>query len=247
MIITRDDGPVMTWTISRYERRNALSLDAMLQLIDLASRIGQRQETRVVVLRGEQGVFCAGSDLKELLAGSETDAVYHESHWSRLAEAFSHAPIPIVAAIEGPALGGGMILASFCDIRLAAADAFFGLPEVALGWFPPGGIEELVEVIGSAAVRHLLLTNARLDAASALRLGFVDELVEASLFDESLSRLTLALVARSSAAVSATKTYFVSRRQRERPDPSDIQLDLFRAGLLASDTWRERDIVKSCG
>ena len=167
------DG-VATLTLNRPDRRNALSIEMRDEIS--AALAGWRDDAAVgaLVLTGEGAAFSAGFDLDEFRQPERFDALflsssrYHRDVWSF--------PKPIVAAVNGPAMGGGFDLACLCDVRLASAKAAFGHPEIKLG--APPLFTPLRWIVGDGVARDLCLTGRRVDAAEALRLRLVSEVVE---------------------------------------------------------------------
>ncbi len=166
-------------TINRPAARNALSKATNEELIAVAADLARNPDVRVVVLRGAgDKSFCAGADLKERkgVAAEETgpfiDAI------SGAINAWAALPQPTIAVVNGFAFGGGMELAIACDLRIASDNALFGLTEVRLGIMPgAGGTQRLPRLIGVAAAKELILLGNRIDAARALRLGLVLDVV----------------------------------------------------------------------
>jgi enoyl-CoA hydratase/carnithine racemase len=166
-------------TINRPGARNALSKATNEELIAVAADLARNPDVRVVVLRGAgDKSFCAGADLKERkgVAAEETgpfiDAI------SGAINAWAALPQPTIAVVNGFAFGGGMELAIACDLRIASDNALFGLTEVRLGIMPgAGGTQRLPRLIGVAAAKELILLGNRIDAARALRLGLVLDVV----------------------------------------------------------------------
>lgn len=166
-------------TINRPAARNALSKATNEELISVAADLARNPDVRVVVLRGAgDKSFCAGADLKERkgVAAEETgpfiDAI------SGAINAWAALPQPTIAVVNGFAFGGGMELAIACDLRIASDNALFGLTEVRLGIMPgAGGTQRLPRLIGVAAAKELILLGNRIDAARALQLGLVLDVV----------------------------------------------------------------------
>ena len=219
MLEIRIDGPVERWTLDRPDRRNALGVDLVDRLLAAAAAARSR-ETRVVVLAGAGPVFCAGSDLKELRELDVDGQIAHEAHWPRLHAAIAGLPQISVAAVHGAALGGGLFLASFADLVVVEADATLGLPEVALGWIPPGGLEALIALAGPARARELVLTSRRLDGAEAAAAGIVHRAVPPGTLAAEIEALAAELARLPPAGVAAVKRYW-----RERGDAGSAELD----------------------
>ncbi len=166
-------------TINRPAARNALSKATNEELIALAANLAKNPEVRVVVLRGSgETSFCAGADLKERKGVAAEDTGPFIDAISGAINAWAALPQPTIAVVNGFAFGGGMELAIACDLRIASDNALFGLTEVRLGIMPgAGGTQRLPRLIGVAAAKELILLGNRIDAARALQLGLVLDVV----------------------------------------------------------------------
>jgi enoyl-CoA hydratase len=169
------DG-VATVTLDRADKKNALSVELRDRISDALDALATDETVKVVVLTGEGNVFSAGFDLKEFERGIE-DPAFGEQLWAssdryhRTVFAF---PLPIVAAVNGPAIAGGFDLAVMCDIRIAADTATFSHPEVTFGDVVYSPLHDLV---GGAVARDLCFTGRKVDAAEALALRLVSRVV----------------------------------------------------------------------
>ena len=168
-------GGVAIWTIDRADRRNALSRAAVTALGKLAREAEANASIRAIVVTGDGEVaFCAGADLKER-HGMDENAVRAqlELYRSELGP-LDRSPKPVVAAINGAALGGGLELALCCDLRVAASHATFGFPETSLGIIPgAGGTQRLPRIVGEGRAKEMILLARRLTADEALAWGLV--------------------------------------------------------------------------
>ena len=167
------DG-VATLTLHRPDRRNAISIEMREELSAALAAWKDDPAVGAVVLTGEGPAFSAGFDLEEFRQPERFDALfasssrYHRDVWSF--------PKPVVAAVNGPAMGGGFDLACLCDVRLASTRAAFGHPEIKFG--APPLFTPLRWIVGDGIARDLCLTGRRIDAAEAHRLRLVSEVVE---------------------------------------------------------------------
>ncbi|GAA2212394.1 enoyl-CoA hydratase-related protein [Nonomuraea monospora] len=180
----RGDG-VAVLRLDRPRVRNALGGELVAALGAVLAELDDDPGVRVAVLTGTPPGFCAGSDLKELSrlngAGSGGGAgreamVRHEAATGRLARQIQHLGIPVIAAVEGFAMGGGFLLATSCDIVVTAGDARWHLPEVQLGWVPPWGVQSLVARVGPVTARRLVWGERPLTGGEVYALGAADEL-----------------------------------------------------------------------
>lgn len=162
-------------TLNRPEARNALSFELRQELIDGLEDFAQNDAIRCVILTGGDKVFAAGADLKQLGQTGSIDMLRlgAERYWLAVA-AF---PKPLIAAVNGWALGGGFELALHADIIIAGESAQFGLPEVKVGLIPgAGGTQRLPRAIGKFSAMRYLLTGDTMNAATALNHGLVSEI-----------------------------------------------------------------------
>jgi enoyl-CoA hydratase/carnithine racemase len=176
------DDRVATITIDRPEKRNAMTDAVLREFHEAVARAGADDAVHAVVLTGAGGAFCAGTDLSDLAATPEEDRSgagrprdgSRAEPWPRVA-----GPTPVVAAVDGPAVGMGAEFATQCDVRLASDRARFGWNFVQRGLVPDTGAGSflLPRLIGPSAALRLLLSGELIDAAEALRLGFVAAVV----------------------------------------------------------------------
>jgi enoyl-CoA hydratase/carnithine racemase len=175
----RIDGPrdgIATLTLDRPERKNALSVELRDRLADVLDALAAEVAVRVIVLTGEGDVFSAGFDLKEFEVAID-DPAFGERLWAssdRYHRAVLNFPLPIVAAVNGPAIAGGFDLAVMCDLRIASETATFSHPEVTFGDVVYAPLHDLV---GGAIARDLCFTGRKVDAAEALSLHLVTQVV----------------------------------------------------------------------
>lgn len=182
--VERLEGPdagLVLLGLDRPAAKNALGRQLLAELEEAFVALAEDPSVRVVVLHSlVEGVFCAGADLKERAGMSPEEA---EAFVKRLRAAFTaleRLPMPVLAAIEGAALGGGLELALACDLRIAGAGARLGLPETSLAIIPgAGGTQRLPRIIGRSRAKELIFTARRLGSQEALAFGVLDRAVEA--------------------------------------------------------------------
>ena len=171
-------------TINRSDKRNALSRSLIEALAEAFSRAATDVAARSVILTGAGPVFCAGMDLAELQESlaqeAEASPVWDDAlRLARLYDQIYRLPKPTVAAVNGAAVAGGAGLVSVCDLAVAAEGAKFGYPEVRRGLVAAMVMPHLLRHVGERTARYLLLTGELIDAAEALRVGFVNAVVPA--------------------------------------------------------------------
>lgn len=178
----RDDG-ILIMMLNRVESANALST-ALLQELQIKLEEAAQSDARVVILTGAgQKAFCAGADLKERRGMDESQVRQAVARIRRVIQAVASLPMPVIAAVNGVAFGGGTELALACDLRVSAESAKFGLTETSLAIIPgAGGTQRLARLIGIAKAKELIFTARRIDAHTALQFGLVNQVTS----DESL-------------------------------------------------------------
>lgn len=186
LLITRDDA-IETWTLNSPETRNAISSDDMIDaLVDAVDRVNRDTSVRVIILTGAGSAFSAGGNVKDMAAGvglfggaSHQQRAGYRDGIQRIPRALYTCEVPIVAAVNGPAVGAGCDLSLMCDLRIASTSAFFAESFVKLGIIPgDGGAWLLPRIVGSARAAEMALTGDRVDAATALEWGIVSRVVE---------------------------------------------------------------------
>jgi methylglutaconyl-CoA hydratase len=174
-------GAVAVWTMDRADRMNALTRATLVALGQLAREAATNGSIRAIVITGAgDKAFCAGADLKERRGMSDDEVrALLDLYRAELAP-IDRSPKPVVAAINGVALGGGLELALCCDLRVAVAGAQLGLPETSIGIIPgAGGTQRLARVVGEARAKEMILLARRLQADEALAWGLVNRVTPA--------------------------------------------------------------------
>jgi len=196
-------------TLTRPERLNALSLQTLRELAAAAAWFDDRPDVKVVVVGGEGRAFSAGFDLGDFGGvGAGTGGRDSGDTGRRMADAVTDMRALTIAAVHGHCVGGGVVLAAACDLRVAADDAVFSIPEVDLGiplaW---GGIPRLVRELGPAITKELVLTCRPFSAEEAQALRFVNRVVSRDRLDEEVDGLATALAAKSALTLDLTKRH----------------------------------------
>lgn len=208
-VLTEDRGSARVITINRPERRNALDVETAAAIAEEVTAAAAA-DVRTVVLTGAPPAFCSGGDLPSLAAvaakGSlaATDVIYQ--HFHGIVRAMRDCPLPVIAVINGPAMGAGLDLALCCDLRIAESGARFESSWVKAGLVPGmAGARRLPHVVGSAAAASMLLLGETLDAPRALELGLVNQVVSDGEGMDAALAMTEQVLALPAAAVARTK------------------------------------------
>ena len=231
MLKQEKQGRTAVLTIDRPERRNSICMALVERLRQALNACDTDPEVSAIVLTGSPPGFCAGSDLKELATLDLAGMGAHEADTAALARSIALLDKPVVAAVDGFALGGGFVLAASCDVVVTARKARWHLPEVTIGWIPPWGLETLTARVGPVTARRVTWGGEVLDGAEAHRLGIADYVTDGDVVAEALA-VAGRLANLPLPAVSATKRYF--------------SLAAARNGE-AGDTLANRMFIENCG
>jgi enoyl-CoA hydratase len=205
LVLSRDEGRVRILTLNRPDARNALNGEIRAELIAALGAAEADDGVGAIVLTGAGTAFAAGADLKELLAraGPEQRAFLQPPHIYSVVEALRK---PVIAAINGHALGAGLELATACDVRVCSAEAKLGQPEVQFGLIPGGGgTQRLVRLVGHGNAARLVMTGEAIGAEEALRVGLVDQLWPKDRVVPEAIALAARMAAHDLAAVASAK------------------------------------------
>jgi enoyl-CoA hydratase/carnithine racemase len=202
----RDARGVATVTIDRPAKLNAMSGEVVRGLIAATDALRGDDGLRAVVLRGAgTRAFVGGADIHDLAALNAGSAEAFITGIHRACDGFRRLPVPVIARIQGHALGAGLELAAACDLRVASSDSWFGMPEVRIGI--PSVVEAalLPQLIGWGRTRRLLLTGDPVDAATAFAWGLIEEVVAPDALDVAVERLLKPILSSGPAALRLQK------------------------------------------
>jgi enoyl-CoA hydratase len=200
-------GRVARLTIDNPAKLNSLNRELMAEIVAKMAGVAADPELRLAILSGAGGrAFVGGADITEIAALDHTSARHFITLVHRCCAAFRHLPVPVIARIEGYALGAGLELAAACDLRVASENSVFGMPEVAIGI--PSVVEAslLPGLIGGGRARRLLLTGEPIGAAEALAWGLVDMVAPRDGLDNAVEQLTRPILAAGSRAIRLQKS-----------------------------------------
>lgn len=203
-IVTHVERGVGRITFNRPDRRNALSLEVFADLSDCLDAWRDDSSVACVVITGGEEAFCAGLDLQlqSVFNDKETRAAYSKACLRAYGTLLDYAK-PTIAAVGGPALGGGCDIAVFCDIRVGANNAIMGYPQIKMGLTPY--FSPLWRIVGLSQAKLLTFSGDRIDAQEALRIGLLDRLVEAGTVVSAATRLAESIAATSTESAMNNK------------------------------------------
>jgi len=241
------EGPILRVWLNRPEKRNALNGNALEEIATLFTALQSDFETRVIVLGGRGASFCAGADLSDPPGRAvSSDPTARERRFAtqlghRASRALEEVEAVTVARVQGHAIGGGCVLATACDFRVASMTARFGVPEVDLGipltW---GATPRLIQELGAARAREFILLGESIDGRRAAEWGLVHRAVVEEKLDAEVEALVSRLLSKPEAAVHMTKTQFRAYSQRARlGDVTETDGDILAGSLREAET-RER-------
>ncbi len=209
LVLFAREGAVALMTLNREEALNALTVPMLERMRDLLTEVEADPGIRVLVLRaaGEKA-FCVGADLKSRAADYEAGLV-HDPLGLLIRDVFTRLEnlnVPVIAAIQGYALGGGMEMALACDLRIAAENASVGFPEAKVGSLPgAGGTQRLTRLVGPGHAKEMMFTAERYDAAEAHRIGLVNRVVPNDALDDETMVLAESIASRAPLSLDRIK------------------------------------------
>jgi enoyl-CoA hydratase len=239
-VLVEHQGAVAWITLNRPQAMNALNDELRAQLPAALRAADADPSIRVIVIRGAgERAFCAGADIKEFAdapSPAQSRRARLAGHW---VDAFDNTRKPVIAAIHGYCLGGGLEMALACDIRIAADDATFALPEVSRGTLPgAGGTQRLSRVIGAGRALDMLLSAERISATEALRVGLITRLTTRAELTAQTQKLAEHIAGHAPLAVMFAKEAMRKGAAPEFASGIEFEADL-RALLFGTEDRRE--------
>ena len=206
-MIEIEDG-VCTIILNKPGKKNALSLELLADLEQNLEKLQNDEDLRAVILQGADGSFSVGVDLADVTGTPDDQEI--DDQIERVNKLMQSLPVPCLAAIEGPCVGGAVTVALACDALVASENSFFEIPATRLGLlYNPGSVARLHARLGSATLTRLLLFGERLNAQTALQSGMVNWIVpDGSAYEKALE--IISKVANSTKAVAATKSLIIA-------------------------------------
>ena len=225
-----EHGAVLVVAFDRPERRNSMDIVATRALAEVLERATRNENINAIVLRGYSHGFGAGSDLKALAGQSVKEMITDEREMAALARSFNRNPKPIIAAVDGYAIGGGAIYAAACDVVFTNAEANWALPEVPIGWNAAYGITAMQMRLGAFAARYVLWGTEGFSGKTAYDIGLADFLTEESATDAAIAYATK-LAALPPHAVASTKRLCANSIDRDAIEMDDRAMSAFEQCL----------------
>ncbi len=240
VVLLETEGAVATLTINRPQALNALNEAVIRCLHARLMEISDMPEIRAVILTGAGGkAFVAGADIAQMHDMSSLSALEFSDLGHRLGHCISTMAQPVIAAVNGFALGGGCELALACDFIYASEGARFGQPEVNLGLIPGfGGTQRLPRLVGQAMAKELVFTGRIINAAEALRIGLVNAVLPADELLAGARKTALTIASKGPRAVSAAKRTIHTGADKTMADACQLEAQAF-SGMFETEDARE--------
>jgi len=237
LLLSQADG-VVTATLNRPERRNAIGPAMVNELLHVLADAHDDSATRVVVITGAGKAFCAGGDFSQMTGGADGDALPIKGDYADLLLAMTRSRKPIVARVNGHAMGGGLGLVAAATFAVASSDAELGTPEINVGLFPMMIMAVLSRLIPRRKLVEMMLSGDRLKADEAAAIGLINRVVPADQLDPAVSAVVTMLLSKSPAALGLGLDAFAMQ------DDLALEEALPRlrerlAGILGTDDARE--------
>jgi enoyl-CoA hydratase len=216
-------------TFNRPEALNALNTEVNLALTNCLNRAEADPEVRVIILKGSGNkAFVAGADIKEMMTMNAMQAREHAIRAKRVTDTIWNLKKPVIAAIQGFCLGGGLEYALACDLRIATENAKFGLPEINLGIMPGGaGTQRLARLIGLTKAKELCLTGGMIDAGQALALGILNAVCPQEKLLSEAAALAKKIASKSPHSVALIKSTINKGTEMDLESAALFEIDCF--------------------
>jgi enoyl-CoA hydratase/carnithine racemase len=234
-ILVTDDPPAARLTLNRPEKRNALSLELMEEVVAALGALAERPDVRAIVIEGAGPVFSAGHDLAEMIG---RDLAFYERLFdvcTVLMETIHKLPQPVIARVHGVATAAGCQLVAACDLAVASDEARFGTPGVKIGLFCSTPMVPLTRAIGRKRAMEMLLSGELVDAPTALDWGLVNRVVPAEQLDDAVAELVERIARSSPLVVGIGKEAFHAQVELDEHRAYDLTKAVMAMNALAGD------------
>ena len=235
LIVDKAEG-IAKITINKPKSLNALNTELLTELRDCFLALDDDNEVKVVIITGEGKAFVAGADISEMAPLSAAEAHSFAKLGMDTFMLIEHLSKPVIAAVNGFALGGGCELSMACDIRIASEKAVFGQPEVGLGITPGfGGTQRLSRTVGIGIAKEMIFTARNIKADRAYEIGLVNAVVPAEELDEAAMKMARTIASNGTIAVSYSKAAIVDGIQADIHTGMDIEKSAFGLCFATAD------------
>ena len=234
-ICVQHDGPSVVVTLNRPQRRNALSLEMMLELIDSLEAIGRDRAIRAVILAAAGKVFCSGHDLSEMAGRDINEYRRLYDVCSELMMKIQAIPQPVIAEVQGIATAAGCQLVATCDLAIASDQAAFATPGVRIGLFCTTPMVALSRAVGRKRALQMLLTGEMVDASTAADWGLVNRVAPAAELQAETRKLAARIAEASTLTVSLGKQAYYTQIDLDQPKAYAYAKEVMSMNALAAD------------
>jgi len=234
-ILFETDGPIAILTLNRPQRRNALSLELMTEVIDCLGEIAKDRNLRVVLLRAAGKVFSSGHDLSEMVGRDINEYRQVFDVCTEMMTRVQSIPQPVIAEVQGIATAAGCQLVATCDLAVASDQAAFATPGVKIGLFCTTPMVALTRAIGRKRALQMLLTGEMVDAVTAADWGLINMVVPAAELAEQTRKLAMRIADASSLTVALGKQAFYTQIDLDQPKAYAYAKEVMSMNSLAAD------------
>ena len=229
------EGPIAIVTLNRPQRRNALSLELMTELIACLNEIGRDRSLRAVILAAAGKVFCSGHDLGEMVGRDINEYREVFDICTELMTRIQSIPQPVIAQVQGIATAAGCQLVATCDMAVASDQAAFATPGVKIGLFCTTPMVALSRAVGRKRALQMLMTGDMVDALTAVEWGLINMAVPASQLEEQTRKLAARIAEASSLTVALGKQAFYTQIDLDQPKAYAYAKEVMSMNALAAD------------
>ncbi len=229
------EGPLAVLTLNRPQRRNALSLELMQELIAALTEIGNSREIHAVILAAAGKVFCSGHDLSEMVGRNINEYRRIFDVCTELMQKLQAIPQPVIAEVQGIATAAGCQLVATCDLVMAAEEASFATPGVRIGLYCTTPMVALSRAVGRKRALHMLLTGDAVDARTAADWGLVNRVVPAADLKAETRALALRIAEASSLVIGIGKQAYYTQIDLDQPKAYAYAKEVMSMNALAAD------------
>jgi len=236
-VLFEEQNGIATLTFNRPKSLNAINSQLIKEVSAILDEIAENEDIRVLVLTGAgEKAFVAGADITEIATLNPVQARHFSKQGHRVMDKLQNLPIPVIAAVNGFALGGGLEIALSCDFIYASENAKFGLPEINLGIIPGfGGTQRLARIVGKNLAREMIFTGKMIDAAEAERKGIVNQVAGAEQLMEAVKKTAGAMAAKGKVSLAAAKRAVNDGMNVDLASGCEIEINAFALCLACED------------